>query len=103
MAQDLAQRSGSKLHIHAARDREEVEFCLAVFGRGLIERLLEIGVIGKHLVIAHAMLATDHELTLLGKGQSAIAHSAIECLNILNAVPNVRLMRELGITVGLGK
>jgi cytosine/adenosine deaminase-related metal-dependent hydrolase len=65
-------------------------------------RLSEIGVIGRHLVVAHALLATDHELTLLGKGQSAVAHSAIECLNILNAVPNVRLMRELGITVGLG-
>ena len=102
MAQDLAQRTGSKLHVHAARDREEVEFCLAVFGRRPIERLSEIDVIGKHLVIAHGMLATDHELTLLGKGQSAVAHSAIECLNILNSVPNVRLMRELGITVGLG-
>ena len=102
MAADLARRTGSKLHVHAARDREEVEFCLAVFGRRPIERLSEIGVVGRHLVIAHAMLATDHELTLLGKGQSAVAHSAIECLNILNAVPNVRLMRELGITVGFG-
>jgi 5-methylthioadenosine/S-adenosylhomocysteine deaminase len=102
MAADLARRTGSKLHVHAARDREEVEFCLAVFGRRPIERLSETGVIDRHLVIVHAMLATDHELTLLGKGQSAVAHSAIECLNILNAVPNVRLMRELGIRVGLG-
>jgi 5-methylthioadenosine/S-adenosylhomocysteine deaminase len=102
MAADLARRTGSKLHVHAARDREEVEFCLAVFGRRPIEQLSEIGVIDRHLVVAHAMLATDHELMLLGKGQSAVAHSAIECLNILNAVPNVRLMRELGITVGLG-
>jgi 5-methylthioadenosine/S-adenosylhomocysteine deaminase len=102
LAHDLARRTGGKLHVHAARDREEVEFCLAVFGRRPIERLSDVGVVGKHLVVAHAMLATDYELVLLGQGHAAVAHSAIECLNILNAVPNVRLMRELGITVGLG-
>lgn len=99
---ELAARTGAKVHVHAARDREEVEFCLAVFGRRPIERLQDLGVVNDRLVVAHAMLATDHELALLGKGRAGVAHSAIECLNILNAVPNVRLMRELGITVGLG-
>jgi 5-methylthioadenosine/S-adenosylhomocysteine deaminase len=102
MAGDLARRTGAKLHVHAARDREEVEFCLGVFGRRPIEQLSALGIVGEQLVVAHAMLATDHELCLLGRGRSAVAHSAVECLNILNAVPNVRQMRELGITVGLG-
>jgi 5-methylthioadenosine/S-adenosylhomocysteine deaminase len=101
-ASDLSARTGAKVHVHAARDREEVEFCLAVFGRRPIERLFDLGVVSDTLVVAHAMLATDRELCLLGQGSAGVAHSPIECLNILNAIPNIRLMRELGIVIGLG-
>lgn len=102
LAAELATRHGAKLHIHAARDREEVEYCLAVSGRRPIERLADLGAVNERLVVAHAMLATEHEIRLLGQGRAGVAHSAIEVLNILNAVPNVRAMREQGVTVGLG-
>lgn len=102
LAHALAKRSGAKLHIHASRDREEVEFCLGVYGRRPIEQLGHLGVLSSHTVLAHAMLATERELVLMGQAGCGVAHSPIECVNILNAIPNVRLMRELGITVGLG-
>jgi 5-methylthioadenosine/S-adenosylhomocysteine deaminase len=101
-AHALAERTGAKLHIHASRDREEVEFCLGVYGRRPIEQLAHLGVLSSRTVLAHAMLATERELVLMGQAGCGVAHSPIECVNILNAVPNVRLMRELGITVGLG-
>jgi 5-methylthioadenosine/S-adenosylhomocysteine deaminase len=101
LAHSLAARHGAKVHIHASRDREEVEFCLSVYGRRPIEQLAEIGVLDRHSVLAHAMLATEHEMMLMGRGGIGVAHSAIECVNILNALPNVRMMRELGVTVGL--
>jgi 5-methylthioadenosine/S-adenosylhomocysteine deaminase len=100
-AHALAARHGAKVHIHASRDREEVEFCLAIYGRRPIEQLAELGVLDGHTVLAHAMLASEHEMALMGRGGVGVAHSAIECVNILNAVPNVRMMRELGVTVGL--
>jgi 5-methylthioadenosine/S-adenosylhomocysteine deaminase len=101
LAHELAERTGAKLHIHASRDREEVEFCLSVYGRRPIEQLDHLGVLSPRTVLAHAMLATERELVLMGRAGCGVAHSAIECVNILNAVPNVRMMRELGITVGL--
>ncbi len=100
-AHALAERHGAKVHIHASRDREEVEFCLSIYGRRPIEQLAELGVLDRHTVLAHAMLATEHEMLLMGRGGVGVAHSAVECVNILNAVPNVRMMRELGVTVGL--
>jgi cytosine/adenosine deaminase-related metal-dependent hydrolase len=99
-ADALARKACAKLHVHAARDREEVEFCLSVYGRRPIEQLAELGVIGPHLVVAHAMLANAAELRLLAG--AGVAHSPIECVNILSAIPDVRMMRELGVTVGLG-
>jgi cytosine/adenosine deaminase-related metal-dependent hydrolase len=102
LAYELAVRHGAKLQIHASRDREEVEFCLATRGRRPIEQLAEIGVLDSYTVLAHAMLATEREIRLMGEARCNVAHSAVECVNILNAVPNVRMMRELGVNVALG-
>jgi len=102
LAHALAVRHGAKVHIHASRDREEVELCLAIYGRRPIEQLADLGVLDGHTVLAHAMLASEHEIALMGRGGTGVAHSAVECVNILNAVPNIRMMRELGVCVGLG-
>lgn len=102
LASDLAANHGAKLHVHASRDREEVEFTMAVFGRRPIEQLHEIGVLQAHTVLAHAMLSSEKEIVLMGQAGCSVAHSAVECLNILNAIPNVKMMKMLGVTVGLG-
>jgi 5-methylthioadenosine/S-adenosylhomocysteine deaminase len=102
LARALAARHAAKVHVHAARDREEVEFCLAVAGRRPIEWLADLGMLGPDLVIAHAMLATEGEIRAIGETRTGVAHSAVEVVNILNAVPNVAMMRALGATVGLG-
>ena len=102
LAKALAADHGAKVHVHAARDREEVEFCLAVAGRRPIEWLADLGMLGPDLVIAHAMLATQGEIRAIGETGTAVAHCAVEVANILNAVPDVAMMRALGATVGLG-
>ncbi|MCB1486465.1 MAG: amidohydrolase family protein, partial [Bauldia sp.] len=62
----------------------------------------DLGVIDRNLVVVHAMLATAREIALLGEGRASVAHSAVECANILARVPDVPAMRAAGITVGLG-
>ncbi|MCB1487412.1 MAG: amidohydrolase family protein [Bauldia sp.] len=102
LAHDLVERTGARMHVHAARDREEVEFCLSLFGRRPIERLDDLGVIDRNLVVVHGMMATASEIKLLGDGHASLAHSAVECANILNRVPDIPAMRTAGVTVGLG-
>lgn len=102
MAIEMAARHGCTLQVHAARDREEVEFCLGAFGRRPIERLADLGAIASNLVCVHAILATPHEIRLLGEGRAGVAHSAVEVVNILNGIPALARLREAGITVGLG-
>lgn len=102
LAHSLAQRENVRMHVHAARDREEVEFCLSVFGRRPIEQLAKLGVVDHHLVVVHGMLASSNEIALLGGGRSALAHSAVEVANVLAHVPDIPAMRRAGIRVGLG-
>jgi 5-methylthioadenosine/S-adenosylhomocysteine deaminase len=101
-AAHLARAHGTTMHVHVARDREEVEFVLAVWGRRPIERLADLNVLDAHLVAAHAVLATGSEIDLLGTGGSALTHAPVECVHNLNAVPDVQRFRRAGVRVGLG-
>jgi 5-methylthioadenosine/S-adenosylhomocysteine deaminase len=98
----LAQEHHTTMHVHVARDREEVEFALAVWGRRPIERLADLDVLGAHLVAAHAVLATGSEIDLLGASGAALAHAPVECVHNLNAVPDLQRFRRAGVRVGLG-
>lgn len=98
----LAAERDASFQMHVGRDREEVEFSLAVYGRRPVEQLAEWGVISPHLLAIHAILVTDREVNLLAEGGAAVAHSPIECQNILNGVPRIRRLIDRGIPVGLG-
>ncbi|MEJ1160466.1 amidohydrolase family protein [Prosthecomicrobium sp. N25] len=98
----LARERGATLQVHVGRDREEVEFCLAVFGRRPVERLADLGVIDRHLVAVHAVLASETEIELLARGGASLAHSPVECVANLNAIPNLPRFRAAGIRVALG-
>jgi 5-methylthioadenosine/S-adenosylhomocysteine deaminase len=99
---ELARRHDATIQVHIGRDREEVEFCLATFGRRPVEQLAEFGVIDEHLVAVHAVLASEKEIELLARGKAGLAHSPVECVANLNAIPNLPRFRASGIRVALG-
>jgi 5-methylthioadenosine/S-adenosylhomocysteine deaminase len=101
-ASELARARDATLHVHLSRDREEVELCLSVWGMRPVERLAELGVIDRHLIAVHAVLATPREISLLGAGGASLIHSPIECVANLNAVSDVQQFRQAGCRVALG-
>lgn len=98
----LARAHRTTLQVHVGRDREEVELALSVWGRRPVERLADLGVIDEHLVAVHAVLASGNEIALLGGGGAALAHSPMECVYNLNAIPDLQRFRQAGVRVGLG-
>lgn len=99
---ELARRHNTTIQVHVGRDREEVEFSLAVWGRRPIERLADLGVVDRHLVAVHCVLANESEIEILARGGAALAHSPIECVANMNGVPNLPRFRAAGIRVALG-
>ncbi len=98
----LARRFDTTLQVHISRDREEVEFCLDVWKRRPIERLLDLGVVDERLVAVHAVLASEREIQILADGKAGLAHSPIECVANMNAIPNLPRFRAAGIRAALG-
>lgn len=102
LAAALADDRDATLQVHLARDREEVELSLAVYGARPAEVLADWGVLGPRLLAIHAILLSDREVGLLGDAGASVAHSPAECLNILNGVPSLARFRSRGVSVGLG-
>jgi 5-methylthioadenosine/S-adenosylhomocysteine deaminase len=101
-ASALAHERGATLHTHVARDREEVELSMAVWGRRPVERLADLGVLDERFVAVHAVLASPREIALLGEAGASLVHSPIECVANLNAVADVQQFRAAGCGVALG-
>lgn len=102
LAAELARERGASFQVHVARDREEIEFCLAVHGVRPLQALADWGVLGPQFLAIHGILLTDPEATLLADAGGGLAHAPLECLNILNGIPPVGRWRRRGLTIGLG-
>jgi 5-methylthioadenosine/S-adenosylhomocysteine deaminase len=99
---ELAKEWGTGVMTHINRDREEIELSVSLFGHRPLEHLASIGALTERLVAIHAMLTTDREIRMMAEAGAKLAHAPVVCTDIMSAVTRVPLMRELGITVGLG-
>ena len=101
---DFATRNGLNLHIHLSETRKEVEECKALHG-GLtpVEYLDELGVLGPHLIAAHTLWLSEHDIEILAK-------RGVHCVHNINS--NTKLasgyrflyneMRDAGINLCIG-
>ncbi len=88
--------------IHTSEGLVDLYHNLEASGERTVERLHRLGVLGKKTVLAHCVHVNDHEIDLIAKTGSSVAHNPMS--NMLNAVgvTPVPSMLEKGITIGLG-
>lgn len=76
---EYAKKNGLKLHIHLCETLKEIEDCKALHG-GLtpVEYLDSLGVLGPHLIAAHTLWLTEHDIELLAK-------RGVHCVHNINS------------------
>lgn len=101
---DLARKGSYNLHIHLSETRKEVEDCKKMHG-GLspVEYLDSLGVLGPHLIAAHTLWLSEHDIELLSA-------RGVHCVHNINS--NTKLssgyrflyneLRDAGVNVCLG-
>ena len=98
----LARRLGVHLHTHLAETVDEVEFCVARFGRRPLELLEEWGWLGADVWLAHGVHFSSDEIAQLGRTHTGIAHCPSSNMRLgSGACPAVDLVGA-GARVGLG-
>lgn len=88
--------------VHTSEGLVDLYHNLEQSGERTVERLDRLGVLGPKTVLAHCVHVNDHEIDLIAKSGSSVAHNPMS--NMLNAVgiSPVPSMLKRGITVGLG-
>jgi putative selenium metabolism protein SsnA len=96
----LKRRAG--FHIHCAEDAVDQTITQSEFGKSVVQRLYDHGILGPRTICAHAVHLEDTEWDLLAGTGTAVIHNPQSNMN--NAVGVMDLIKATakGVLVGLG-
>ncbi len=94
--------TGAGFHIHAAEGRVDLEECLRRYGRRVIKRLSDFGILGSKTIAAHCVHIDGQEMDLLRDSRTKVVHNPESNMgNAVGCAPVIDMFRQ-GIQVGLG-
>jgi len=100
---DFAAEHDLLIHMHLSETEKEVSDCLAMHGLRPVEYLADIGLLGKNLVVAHAVWLDEHEITLLAEHRVKVVSNPVSNMKLaVGKTFAYRQFIEHGLEVGLG-
>lgn len=93
---------GVGFHLHCAEGPEDGDHSRAAFGRPVVQRLKEEGILGPRTILAHCVHVGEPELGLLAESGTTVSHQPHS--NLGNAVGWAQMLRlqERGVPIALG-
>ncbi|MDR2196440.1 MAG: putative aminohydrolase SsnA [Coriobacteriales bacterium] len=97
-----AESLGVGYHIHAAEGIEDVVNSLGTYGRRVIERLSDNGILNERSIVVHCVQVLDEEIELLAhSGVAVINNPESNMSNAVGASPVLKMLAA-GVLVGMG-
>ena len=98
----LAREYGVGVHTHLAESKVQVIESQRRWGKTIVERLGDHGLLGPDFVGAHAIWLTGEDIRRLAGAGAAVAHNPGSNLRLGCGIAPVREMLDGGLAVGLG-
>jgi guanine deaminase len=98
----LAREYGVGIHTHLAESKVQTVESHRRWGKSIVGRLADHGILGPGFVGAHSIWLTDDDLALLADAGAAVAHNPGSNLRLGCGIAPVREMLDRGLAVGLG-
>jgi len=89
-------------HSHAAEGIVDQEDSLTKYGKRVVERFAEAGVLGGDTILAHGVHVTPQEIDLLAQSGTWLSHQPRSNMNNAVGVAPVEVMLKQGVKVCLG-
>jgi 5-methylthioadenosine/S-adenosylhomocysteine deaminase len=71
-------------------------------GKSAIRHLHDLGLLGRNVTIAHAVLVSDEDIALMGRSGCSVVHNAISNQKLGSGIAPLRRLLDAGIAIGLG-
>lgn len=89
-------------HVHSAEGIEDVEDSKAKYGKGVIERWYDAGVLSDKTIAVHCVHITEKEMELLKEKNAIVVHNPESNMgNAVGTSPVIKMF-EKGVMLGLG-
>lgn len=89
-------------HIHVAEGIEDLHHCLKHYGKRIIDRLMDCGVLGEKTLLGHCIYVNEHEMDLIRDTDTMVVHNPESNMgNACGCPPTMRMVQK-GILAGLG-
>jgi 5-methylthioadenosine/S-adenosylhomocysteine deaminase len=99
---DVAERTGSGIHIHAAENRTEVQTVFDSTGRRPVQLLHDLNMLRPRTILAHAVELNDAEIDAVASEGASVAHNPLSNMKLASGFARVPDLLRAGVTVGLG-
>lgn len=101
-ARELASKLDAGFHIHVAEGDEDQENSLNCYGKRVVERLYDSGILGEKTIAIHCIHVDQKEIGILRDTKTMVVHNPSSNLNNAVGYAPVEEMISEGITLGLG-
>ncbi|MFN7684988.1 MAG: 5'-deoxyadenosine deaminase [Oligoflexia bacterium] len=98
----LAREQKALIHTHASENLKEIQLVKKLVGCENVEYLHQLGLTSPRLVLAHCIWLKPHEMRILSRTGTHVAHCPSSNLKLASGIARVPEMLERGINVGLG-
>jgi len=98
----LSREYGVGIHTHLAESKVQAVEGQRRWGKSIVARLADHGVLGPGFVGAHSIWLADDDLRMLADAGAAVAHNPGSNLRLGAGIAPVREMLDRGVAVGLG-
>ncbi len=89
-------------HVHSAEGIEDVEDAKAKYGKGVIERWYDAGVLSDKTIAVHCVHISDKEMDMLKEKNAVVVHNPESNMgNAVGTSPVIKMFQK-GIMLGLG-
>lgn len=89
-------------HIHVAEGIEDLHHCLKYYGKRIVDRLMDHGILGEKTLLGHCIYINPHEMNLIKETDTMVVHNPESNMgNACGCPPTMELVHR-GILTGLG-
>jgi len=99
---EIGRRLNAGFHVHCAEAASDLEYARTRFGKTVVERFHEAGILGSKTIAGHCVHITDSDMDLLGDTQTNVAHNPRSNMNNAVGCAPILEMVKRGIRVCLG-
>jgi len=98
----LGREYGVGIHTHLAESKVQAVSSLHRWGKTLVSRLAELGLLGPSFVGGHGVWLTEEDIQRLADAGAAVTHNPASNLKLGSGIAPIREMLDRGVTVGIG-